>query len=83
MILKIWNPYGLRAQHIKFEWNQRQKFSSFSKGGPFDACWFSKSQCSDLDRLWQTEMDGQTHLNVEIVVSIDVQTSKILYGNKF
>ena len=83
MIFKIWNPYGLRAQHIKFEWNQRQKFSSFSKGGPFDACWFSKSQCSDLDQLWQTEMDGQTHLNVEIVVSIDVQTSKILYGNKF
>ena len=28
-------------------------------------------------------MDRQTHLNVEIVVSIDVQTSKILYGNKF
>ena len=28
-------------------------------------------------------MEGQTHLNVEIVVSIDVQTSKILYGNKF
>jgi len=35
----------------------------------------------DFDQ--QISMEGQTHLNVEIVVSIDVQTSKILYGNKF
>ena len=74
MIFKIWNPYGLKAQQTKFKWNQRQKFSSFSKVGPFGACWFSKSQFSDLDRLWQTDMDKHTHLNVEIVVSKDVQT---------
>ena len=28
-------------------------------------------------------MEGQTHLNVEIVVSIDVQTSKIFMLNMF
>ena len=32
---KIWNPYGQRVPHIKFEWNRRQKFFSVSKGGPF------------------------------------------------
>ena len=35
MKLKIWNPYGLRISHIKFEWNRRQKNFFFPKGGPF------------------------------------------------
>ena len=26
MKLKIWNPYGLGIQHMKFEWNLRRKF---------------------------------------------------------
>ena len=30
MKLKIWNPYGLRITHTKFETNQRQKFFSVS-----------------------------------------------------
>ena len=55
---------------------EAKKFS-FSKRGPSDTCLFSKSQCSDFDQLWQKEMKGQTHLNVEIGVSKDVQTSKI------
>ena len=33
MKLKIWNPYGLRISHIKFEWNRRPKKIFFSKGG--------------------------------------------------
>ena len=28
---KIWNPYGLRISHIKFEWNRRQKKNFFPK----------------------------------------------------
>ena len=50
------------------------KIFSFSNGGPFDACWFWKSQFPDVDQLWQIEMVGQTHPNVEIVVPTDVQT---------
>ena len=43
MKLKIWNPYGLRISHIKFEWNRRQKFF-FPKGGdPLIFFWFSKN----------------------------------------
>ena len=34
MKLKIWNPYGLGIQHMKFEWNQKRKFF-WQKGPPF------------------------------------------------
>ena len=43
MKLKIWNPYGLRISHKKFEWNQRQKNFFFQRGDPLVFFWFSKN----------------------------------------
>ena len=44
---------------------------------------FWKSHHAYVDWLWQTEMEGQTSLTVEIVVPKDVWISKILSGYKF
>ena len=54
MKLKIWNPYGLRISHIKFEWNRRQNFFSFSKGGPFGVFLIFKVS---IWRYWSTFTD--------------------------
>ena len=54
MKLKIWNPFGLRITQAKFEWNQRQKFFSISKGGPFDVILIFKVS---MWRRWSTIMD--------------------------
>ena len=54
MKLKIWNPYGLRITHTKFESNQRQKFFSVSKGGPFGVFLIFRVS---MWRHWLTIMD--------------------------
>ena len=54
MKLKSWNPYGLRITHTKFESNQRQKFFSVSKGGPFGVFLIFKVS---MWRRWSTIMD--------------------------
>ena len=58
-------------------------FFLFQRGDPLVFSRFSKSHYAYVDRLWQTEMDSQTSLTVEIVVSKDVWISKKLSGNKF
>ena len=54
MKLKIWNPYGLRITHTKFESNQRQNFFSVSKGGPFGVFLIFRVS---MWRHWLTIMD--------------------------
>ena len=41
------------------------------------------SQWADVDGLWQTEMEIQTPLNVQILVSMDAKISQISSRNKF
>ena len=61
-----------------------KNFPHFQRGEPLMLADFQSLNVQILiDFDQQISMEGQTHLNVEIVVSIDVQTSKILYGNKF
>ena len=53
------------------------------KGDPLVFFWFYKSHYADLDRLWQTNMEGHTSLTVEIVVPKDVWISKKCLGTSF
>ena len=71
MKLKIWNPYGLRITHTKFEWNQKQNFFSVSKGGPFGvflifkvSMWRHWSRIMDINggihslECWNNDVNG-------------------------